>query len=104
MKDHKVKVNELKHITISNEGKYYRSTKISTASTKEHTCARATSLLLMSEDRSPLDNDEVIFSNEIVGDRSAGGGLTFIGRLCEIIGPKATNLAKVVPGIGRFTK
>ena len=104
MKEQKVKMNELKYTTISHKGKCFRNTKVSPASAEEHACVDAASLLLLNQDGNMLENDEGIFAMEIAGDGDTRGGLKFIERQCEIIGPSAANLAKLMPDVEHFIK
>ena len=60
--------------------------------------------MLMSEDRSVLDDNRAIFTIDFFGYRGTRGRLTLIWRKCEIIGPEAANLAKLMPIIGHFIK
>ena len=58
----------------------------------------------MSEYGSALDDDEVIFSNEISCNTCARGGLKYIGAQCEITWLRAENLAKLMPSVRYFVK
>ena len=57
------------------------------------------SLLLMSEGESLLDDSGVVFTKEIVSNGEKRGGLKVIGKKCEITGLEAANLSKVMPSI-----
>ena len=91
-------------MNISHEGKYYHNTKKSPVPAKEYVHVDEASLLSISEDGGMFDEDKDIFSIEIVVNEGVRGRLKFIGRQHETSGPKATNLARLMPSIRHFVK
>ena len=51
-----------------------------------------------------LGDDEAIFAIDIIKDGGAKGRLTFVGRVYEMIRPKAEHLSQVMPRIEHFVK
>ena len=91
MKEQHLKMNDLQCATVSQEGKFWRSTSMPPDSEEEQACIEATSLSLKDENDNMLENNEDMLAATLVNDGGTRGGLKFMSRQSESIGSASKN-------------